>query len=223
MIRNGLMFRNVFKRINLKNSEGFTLAEVLITLVIIGVIGAMTIPTLMNNTNKQEYVSKLKKAYSTLSQATNKIIAEQGPPALWITTLDDFYEIYRKHLVNAKECGAGSGCWSQSKNGGLKKLNGANDDDWDGSKYRNLIIADGVQVMFTPTWFTPGCTDRCALIHIDVNGERKPNQQGRDVFTFVLYSDGLRPFDCTNDSQCDVNGRGLGCACKVLREGAMNY
>ena len=63
----------------MKNSKmGFTIAEVLITLVIIGVIAAMTIPTLMNNTNKQEYVSKLKKAYATLSQATNRIIADEG-------------------------------------------------------------------------------------------------------------------------------------------------
>ena len=68
------------KTLCLKEFRGFTLAEVLITLVIIGVIAAMTIPTLMNNTNKQEYVSKLKKAYSTLSQATNRIITEEGNP-----------------------------------------------------------------------------------------------------------------------------------------------
>ncbi len=48
---------------------GFTLAEVLITLVIIGVIAAMTVPTLMNNTNAQEFRSALKKAISGLNQA----------------------------------------------------------------------------------------------------------------------------------------------------------
>ena len=58
--------------------KAFTLAEVLITLVIIGVIAAMTIPTLMNNTNNQELVSRLKKTYSELSQATNRIIADEG-------------------------------------------------------------------------------------------------------------------------------------------------
>jgi len=40
---------------------GVTLVEVLITLVIIGVIAAATIPTLINNTKKQEYVAWLKK------------------------------------------------------------------------------------------------------------------------------------------------------------------
>ena len=68
------------KKANLKGFRGFTLAEVLITLVIIGFIAAMTIPTLINKTNNQEYVSKLKKAYSTLSQATNRIITEEGNP-----------------------------------------------------------------------------------------------------------------------------------------------
>ena len=48
---------------------GFTLAEVLITLVIIGVIAAMTIPTLMNNTNAQEFRTALKKAISGTNQA----------------------------------------------------------------------------------------------------------------------------------------------------------
>ncbi len=49
--------------------SGFTLAEVLITLVIIGVIAAMTIPTLLSNTNKQETKTALKKAMSVINQA----------------------------------------------------------------------------------------------------------------------------------------------------------
>lgn len=48
---------------------GFTLAEVLITLGIIGVVAAMTIPTLIANTRSQQYRSKFKKTISTLSQA----------------------------------------------------------------------------------------------------------------------------------------------------------
>lgn len=47
----------------------FTLAEVLITLGIIGIVAAMTIPTLLANTRSQQYRSRFKKAVSTLSQA----------------------------------------------------------------------------------------------------------------------------------------------------------
>ena len=48
---------------------GFTLAEVLITLGIIGVVAAMTIPTLISNTNGAQFKSAYKKALSTLNQA----------------------------------------------------------------------------------------------------------------------------------------------------------
>lgn len=49
--------------------KAFTLAEVLITLGIIGVVAAITIPTLIANTNNQKYRSQFKKTVSTLSQA----------------------------------------------------------------------------------------------------------------------------------------------------------
>lgn len=49
--------------------KGFTLAEILITLGIIGVVAAITIPTLIANTRSQQYRIKFKKAVSTLSQA----------------------------------------------------------------------------------------------------------------------------------------------------------
>ena len=52
-----------------KKMGAFTLAEVLITLGIIGVVAAMTIPNLIANTRSQQYRSKYKKVVSTLSQA----------------------------------------------------------------------------------------------------------------------------------------------------------
>ena len=47
-----------------KYSNGFTLAEVLITLVIIGIIAAMTIPALMNNIQKRQYIVAWRKSFS---------------------------------------------------------------------------------------------------------------------------------------------------------------
>ena len=51
-----------------KAKLAFTLAEVLITLGIIGIVAAMTIPTLIANTNGQKYRSQFKKTVSILSQ-----------------------------------------------------------------------------------------------------------------------------------------------------------
>lgn len=58
--------------------RGFTLAEVLITLGIIGVVAAMTLPSLIQNYKKQAVISKLKKASSIISQAYNMSIAQYG-------------------------------------------------------------------------------------------------------------------------------------------------
>lgn len=61
---------------------GFTLAEVLITLVIIGIIAAITIPALMNNVDREEFKVKYKKALSVMNQALNKEYALEGNNAL---------------------------------------------------------------------------------------------------------------------------------------------
>ena len=51
-----------------KRMSGFTLAEVLITLGIIGVVAAMTMPTLMNSTQGAQYKAAYKKALSAIAQ-----------------------------------------------------------------------------------------------------------------------------------------------------------
>lgn len=62
--------------------RAFTLAEVLITLGVIGVVASMTIPTLIQEHKKSVVVTKLKKASSSLMQAYNLSIAEYGDIAL---------------------------------------------------------------------------------------------------------------------------------------------
>ena len=60
----------------MKNKKAFTLAEVLITLGVIGVVAAMTIPTLMTNIRAAQYRNKFKKTVSTLSQAVRMAQAQ---------------------------------------------------------------------------------------------------------------------------------------------------
>ena len=224
------------KRVSLHGFRGFTLAEVLITLVIIGVIASMTIPTLMNNTNKQEYVSKLKKTYSTFAQATNRIISEQGMPrgdiGGWATDSDNVAALYKKHLSNAKECLNGQGCF---ENVVYKNLNGSNFKNLDAdsnANYRKFILADGTSVLIGrvtqscgQNW--DGKSDDCFQIYVDINGAKKPNKAGHDLYSFVVKSDGLHPrgcdvADCTTHKGAD-NVTGADCTCRVLREGAINY
>lgn len=59
----------------MRRFDGFTLAEVLITLGIIGVVAAMTMPTLMNQTNGLQYKTAFKKSLSAISQAVTLNVA----------------------------------------------------------------------------------------------------------------------------------------------------
>ena len=138
-----------------RNYNAFTLAEVLITLVIVGVIAAMTIPTLINKTNKQEYVSRLKKTYSTLSQATNRIIAEEGTPKAsvggWATSPEAVYKLYRKYLRVSKDCGSGTECFEKmiTGNGFYKILNGTNysNSHFSSNQYYKIILTTIIKII----------------------------------------------------------------------------
>ena len=66
---------------------GFTLAEVLITLGIIGVVAAMTIPALLNNYYEKQTVTRLKSTYSILTNAIRSAEEENGE----ISALDAKY------------------------------------------------------------------------------------------------------------------------------------
>ena len=216
---------------------GFTLAEILISIVIIGIIAAITISSLIQSTQKQEFVSSLKKTYSVLSQVTNQIIAEEGSPKAdnggWADTVDNIYDLYKKHLNNVKECGRDATCITQK----IYTLSGKdfNAANMNYSGYRKLVTADGVQISIDNN-ISRSCTlgfdtrDGCVGILVDINGHKKPNKLGRDVFEFMLKEDGLFPRGCAVSNCAAKPGSsatyfqdGIGCACKVLREGAMNY
>ena len=63
--------------------NAFTLSEVLITLGIIGVVAALTMPPLITKNREKETVTRLKKAYSALQQAFLGAAAEDGSPDNW--------------------------------------------------------------------------------------------------------------------------------------------
>ena len=219
-----------------KLKKAFTLAEVLITLVIIGVIAAFTIPTVVSNYRKQEYVSRLKKTYSALSQVTGRIIVEEGNPKAsvggWCSSSANVFNLYKKYLNNAKECLNGENCWETVN---ISNLQSGASYNYSDSNSR-IILGDGTFLMFRQT--SSDCSlggdnndygmyQFCALLWVDVNGAKGPNTWGRDNFQFVITEDGLKPRGCGLtpqyvSSKC-TNGDGHACACKVLTENAMNY
>ena len=93
--------------------KAFTLAEVLVTLGIIGVVAAMTLPSVINTYRKLDTTAKLKKFYSAINQAVNFSVVENGEPIGWIETLvyhnpeslyDWFDRYVMKHMIVLKRC-----------------------------------------------------------------------------------------------------------------------
>jgi len=217
--------------------NGFTLAEVLITLVIVGVVAALTIPTAINNYRKQEYVSGLKKAYGLLSNATNAIMYEEGSPRCdiggWACNSTRIANLYKKHLSVMKDCGASKdyACFEQGR---PKYLSGSlvqeNWGQFGGTPYKmilsngmQIVLGDGVSSCTYDEWGGTGIKNFCKLIIVDINGSKGPNTYGRDLYYFAIKENGLFPAGSDVDGRCETTYHGWGCANKVLRENAMNY
>lgn len=81
-------------------NKAFTLAEVLITLAIIGVVAAMTLPALIQKRTNTEVESKLKKIYTTMNQAILMSELDNGPKEYWpVYCNDDCEGYFKKYLL----------------------------------------------------------------------------------------------------------------------------
>ncbi len=63
--------------------KAFTLAETLLTLAIVGVVAALTVPTLKQSSDEATYVAQVKKAYAIAKEATTALEQERGDLSLW--------------------------------------------------------------------------------------------------------------------------------------------
>ena len=174
--------------------KGFTLAEVLITLGIIGVVAALTIPTLMRGYQKRLYVTQLQKVYNLLTTQIQTYMREEG-----LTTLYPGFNAQRffsRYVTTTKYCGTDpTGCMASQ----YTSLDGNNTytiSDMLGARYTCGVLDTGATLCFEP----PGTSDEYEngeitwhtfyQVVIDINGPKPPNTKGRDYFNIELYSDG---------------------------------
>lgn len=174
----------------------FTLAEVLITLGIIGVVAAMTVPSLISNHNKSVVEARLSKAYNVFSNAIRLSEIDNGMMKDWPTganlNMDQFWNIYMKpYFVGAKlcldclECGYPGNCKSYDF---LSKWCGGNSAFTLSSEKSRILfqLNDGTIIFFPKnTIDKSGNPVYVSSVYIDINGPKKPNEAGRDVFYFV--------------------------------------
>ena len=217
------------------NKYAFTLAEVLITLGIIGVVAALTLPVLINHKQAKELQVGFKKGYSMLSQVVQIINYGEGQTFNhknypWNTTA----AVIDKYLISAKACEQSclifkgndkdendniiDGSYSFGDYRTYNKKATARGNYFDDAQF---LLRNGMTVYVEDSEFL--------ALSIDVNGMYKgPNLWGHDLFTFKVMDDGkLIPFGASGtgyspDDLCSASStskyNGIACAYRAFTE-----
>lgn len=221
-----MMIRKFSKiRINHK-VQAFTLSEVLLVLSVIGVVAALTIPTLVQKISDDQYRAAWKKNYSALSQATNLMLATNGGDlANTFTTDESLRNEYTKHMNFVRTCETTNtlgNCWHGTAG---KFLNGTS-AVW--TSYPGAILNDGTLVRVSKLMASNPSISAFNVICVDVNGYKGPNTIGKDIYYMWVTNNGIRPWGITGDiaandpvTTCIENSTagantGYGCSVKHL-------
>ncbi|MBR6162363.1 type II secretion system protein, partial [bacterium] len=172
-------------------NNAFTLAEVLITLVIIGVIAAITVPTLIVKYQKEQTVTRLKKTYSSIAQSIPKAIIDYGAVQNWdfpaaadggsVIFTDKFLIPYLSVMNNCKDETTGK-CEYK-----YKLMNDDTENTLD-SDWARFYLSDGTLIAIRTFNYMEGTRNfKGAYVYVDINGLKKPNVMGKDLFNFKYY------------------------------------
>jgi type II secretory pathway pseudopilin PulG len=215
-----------------RNSKAFTLADVLIALVVSGVIAAITVPTIITNAQERERSAKVKKVYATLSNAMTRVKAAGGDMDFDIKDGNDdsikqWFDTYLKpNLITTNICYNSSSCWGNQT---IKYMNGTSFGF--GSSYITAVLNDGTLIEldaykdYDERFYSNNKynTDYIGFL-VDINGSKKPNIIGKDIFAFVWfpYTGLTTAFNNTTEEQrnanCSKTGNGWACIYKYLKD-----
>ena len=178
--------------------HGFTLAEVLITLGIIGVVAAMTLPVLIQNYQKKATATSVKKAYSELNQIIDRAKADYGDPSGW-----DYYEqenlakwvqTYIEpyvNVVNSGTCTSGKKCLGISLMYHLGYNVASNSANPRRPEY--ILVKGGDSLAYAFFRYS-GIYEPVTRVRVYIRNPRKFAFVGKDVFTFILDKREPSPF-----------------------------
>lgn len=156
---------------------GFTLAEVLITLAIIGVVAVLTIPTLIQSYKVKQASAQLKKFNSVMRQAVMLSEIENGSIFTWKrhgNIEDENNEAdYSANALEATE-------YFNTYLANYIKYASLETPGQSGNEvYLKFLDGSGVKI------HNGGCLD----LYYDLNAENPPNTYGKDIFIFLLCND----------------------------------
>ena len=130
-----------------KTNSAFTLAEVLITLGIIGVVAAMTIPNLMTAFAKHRVETQLVKFYSTMNQAMRMSVNDNESPEGWVVsgktyTYDENVEFLNEYIFPYLKFSSYENCISDASSHGVCITN------IDGTIWKFKIDSNGGDILY---------------------------------------------------------------------------
>ncbi|MBE7712090.1 MAG: type II secretion system protein [Cyanobacteria bacterium SIG31] len=191
-------------------NKGFTLAEVLITLAIIGVVAAITLPSFLSDTTAAQIGPKLSKAVSAFEQANEALLAASSVDLLTDTDvfpadsngsvdLTSYGEELSNHLKITE--------FTYPENGYNAIDNSEEDSCEVGASFdeaKAFLSKDGIMYLINKDQAPsdPSAAphkQRIGNVYIDINGVSTPNEMGTDIFVFTWWNDGsLRPVGAQN-------------------------
>ena len=199
--------------------KAFTLAEVLITLGIIGVVAAMTLPTLINKTKNKELHTAFLKTYSELGQIALLFKAEHGISVAEyaaFSNINDTADLISKYFSGSTKL-SDDAMGTPNKDGvyeGLYEMNSLNGQAFSGGpntggKDSSFLCDDsGIYSNNRGEIFifnnAPQDGENGPVICVDVNGKKGPNRFGADYFLFIFTIDGgVIPMGQEHDDNTD--------------------
>lgn len=167
----------------------FTLAEVLITLGIIGIVAALSIPTLISAYQKKTTALEVKKAYTELNQILKMAIADYGEPLGWqyygADELPQWVQTYFVPYVNGaqhKACNSNERCFGLALPFPLhfKKRGSVN------TMVRQYVVSKLGSPVAYAFFRYPSPYDKVTRVKAYIRNPKKYAMLGKDVFTFIL-------------------------------------
>lgn len=232
---------------------GFTLSEVLITLGIIGVIAAITIPIILQKVVNNATTAKVIQTYKILYELYGQLEQDSAPGDIsghdaFIINYDRNagWETLKNYLPLADSKTAAQGCGTYFLNQNYNCLDGSGTMTTGTCSTANIpilncetnrgLLKNGVAIAAQPSGTCSTAKQYpCVRFIIDTNGLKPPNTLGRDAFIFDMFYDGVFPLGSPNKSwqhgyveqnvkeDCNTSTSGRTCAYKILTDRAINY
>lgn len=207
-----------------KPRKGFSLAEVLVVVFLIGVIVIETIPIIVIDFQEKAWKSAFKKKFSELEQVGTMVLNDNGGDFSTLCSGTNWVawhclrDAFKTRLKYVKECDwdeIGGECFHNTGVGWY--YYDGDVVEWTASG-AGLVLMDGTLVKFKygNPYSAAGTYTRYGDIYVDVNGFKSPNTIGKDIFPMHIFNNRIIPQGIPDDGR-SCNDEGYGCAAKVIQ------